>query len=134
MADAADNDESQAGGVTSPWSDLAEMLQLRQELAETEIKSDLAASKRLVIAGGIGGVAVVTALPLLLAVVSTRIDNYFQFSFPWTACCLSLLLLIVGGLIGWSAWRRFRCEFLGLRESIQELQEDLVWLRERFDR
>ena len=135
MADERNNNESQsAGNAKIPWADLVDMLQLRQELAEAEIKSDLRASKRFVFLGGLGLATVVTALPLLLTVVSAQIDAVYQFSFPWTACCLGLFLLFVGSLIGWTAWRRFRAEFLGLRDSIQELQEDLVWLRERFDR
>ena len=32
---------------------------------------------------------------------------------------------------GYCAWRRFRRRFIGLRETLEELREDLVWLQEK---
>ncbi|MCG2685214.1 MAG: hypothetical protein L6306_16550, partial [Planctomycetales bacterium] len=29
------------------------------------------------------------------------------------------------------AWRRFRWKFIGLRETMEELREDALWLKER---
>ena len=46
------------------------------------------------------------------------------------------LLIFAGGLLilavagGYLAWRRFRRRFIGLRETLEELREDLLWLRE----
>ena len=133
MSESRDNDESRDSAETSkPWADVARMLELRRELAEAEIKSDVAATKRLAIVGGSAAVAALSGLPLLLTVVALQVDRYFELTFPWTAVCLGLLLLIFGALLGWSAWLRFRHDFLGLHESLDELREDLIWLRERF--
>jgi hypothetical protein len=38
--------------------------------------------------------------------------------------------LIVAILLAWSARRRYRREFTGLRETLEELREDMEWLRE----
>jgi hypothetical protein len=29
------------------------------------------------------------------------------------------------------AWRRFRRNFIGLRETLEELREDVLWLKEK---
>ena len=116
-----------------PLSELRTMFELRRELAEAEIKSDLAASKRLAIVAGIGLVAMLTGLPLLTSIVTTRVDEALQLEFPWVSLSVALALLGIGALVAWSAWRRFRHEFVGLRDSLHELQEDMVWLRERFE-
>jgi hypothetical protein len=39
-------------------------------------------------------------------------------------------LLTAAALVGWLAWRRFRRQFTGLEETLEELREDLVWLQE----
>jgi hypothetical protein len=38
--------------------------------------------------------------------------------------------LLLGAGIGWAAYQRFRSDFSGLRNTLAELQEDIVWLRE----
>ena len=43
-----------------------------------------------------------------------------------------LLLLAVAG--GYLAWRRFRRKFVGLRETLEELREDMLWLQEKSGR
>lgn len=73
---------------------------------------------------GVAGMAVlVAALAHLLA--------------EWTGLDRELVLAIEGGLLlaigagaGWLGWRRCRREFRPLQQSLEELQEDLQWLRQ----
>ena len=117
----------------SPLHDLSKMIELRRQLAEAEIQSDKATTKRFAMIGGIGLIATLTGLPLLLSVVAARVDAILKLSFPWVSLTVALVFVAGGVLVAWSAWRRFRQEFLGLRESLQEIQEDLIWFRERFE-
>ena len=134
MAEAthSSNDTSIEQGRGS-LAELRKMFELRRQLAEAEIKTDLATTKRFAIVGGIGLVAVLTGLPLLLSIVTARVEEALELSFPWISVTVASTLLGVGMIVGWTAWRRFRFEFLGFRDSRQEIQEDLIWLGERFD-
>ena len=114
-------------------AELSTMFELRRELAEAEIRSDQDTTRRFAIVGGAGLVAVLTGLPLLLSILTGRADEALKLNFPWISVSVALAALAGGVLVTWSAWRRFRSEFLGLRESLQEVQEDLIWLRDRFE-
>ncbi|MFH1923799.1 MAG: phage holin family protein, partial [Planctomycetota bacterium] len=68
-----------------------------------------------------------TGLPVLVVWAALLLPEAMR------AGCLLLvgLVLVVGAILaGWLAWRRFRREFVGLEETLEELREDLVWLRE----
>jgi uncharacterized membrane protein YqjE len=133
MAEAThSSDQGSTGQATGTLSELREMFGLRSQLAQAEIRSDPAATRRLAIVGGFGLIAVLIGLPLLVSVVTARIDEALQLGFPWVSVTVAVALLGIGLLVGWAAWRRFRFEFLGLRDSLQEIQEDLIWLRDRF--
>jgi uncharacterized membrane protein YqjE len=113
------------------WSDVAEMFELRRRLAELEIKSDIAASRRLAVFGGIGAVLALAGLPIVLMTLAAYADAHWtNVSFPWISLASGAALLVAGALLMLAAWRRFRYEFLGLRETLAELREDVVWLRE----
>ncbi len=111
-------------------SDLSEMLTLRRQLAEAEIRHDLAVTKRLAIVGGMGAMTAIIGLPILLVALSLQLEAHFQLEHHWWTVGLGALLLIAGLLTLLAAYRRFRRDFVGLEESITELKEDLVWLRE----
>jgi uncharacterized membrane protein YqjE len=125
--------------ATSLWSSEArqlaanavEMLELRRELAELEVRHDAQAGKRLGLVGGVAAVLIVTALPLLLTALAHGLAGWTRINDP------SVWMLILGGFslflgagLGWAAYRRFRSDFSGLRGTLAELQEDVVWLRE----
>ncbi len=134
MAEAThSSNDTSTGQVRASLAELRKMFELRRQLAEAEIQSDLAATKRFAIVGGIGWAAGLTGLPLLLSIVTARVEEALQLSFPWISVTVALTLLGIGMIVSWTAWRRFRFEFLGLRDSLQEIQEDLIWLGERFD-
>ena len=116
--------------VRQTWSDVAEMLALRRRLAETELRSDLAASKQLAISAGVGLVVAVTGLPVLVIAIASFADRHFQLSFPWISTATGGVLLLGGSLFAWLAYTKFRRNFCGFQQSLAELQEDLIWLHE----
>ena len=112
------------------WSDLAETLDLRRKLAEAEIKSDLAATKRLVVVGSLGAVLALWGVPLLLTALAFQLSLDTNIGFAAWLGIFGGPLLVVGLATVYLSWRRFRREFLALATTRQELREDLLWLRE----
>lgn len=122
--------EAAADEFGRTWADLAETLELRRRLAESEIRSDLATGKRLGIVAGVGLVLALTALPLLVAAVAWIVATITNVSFAVWLLVFGGPLLTLGLTTIYSAWRKFRREFLALSATRQELHEDLIWLRE----
>ncbi len=119
-------------------AELAEMFTLRRKLAEHELRGDLATSKRLGILGALGVAALVIGVAVLVAALAISFDLRLNlsaeelpsFPIPWTSLATAAVLIVIGALMIWSAWRGFRRDISGMRESIAELREDLVWLRD----
>ena len=113
--------------------ELREMVAARWELARLELESDLRSAKQLAIAWLVALLMVITSLPLAAVCLADALDGCGQIGRGgW-------LLIFAGGLWiaalagGVLAWRRFRHRFIGLQETLDELREDLVWLREKGD-
>ena len=111
-------------------SELREMAEARWELARLELLADLRSARRLAFAWLTSAILALTALPLLVACLADTLDG-----------CAGIhrgrwLLIFAGGLlilalsVGYLAWCRFWRKFTGLRETMEELREDVVWLRE----
>jgi len=110
--------------------EVRELALLRWELARSELQSDLAAAKRLAIAL-IGAVAMaLCGLPLLVGSLADVLDGTLGIARCGWLALFGLLLLSGAGAAAFFAWRRFRARFTGLRQSLEELREDLVWLQE----
>ena len=118
------------GDVRGLASDVARMVVIRRQLAESEIRSDIASARRLAIAGGIGAVAVLTGLPVLVVLLAEVLAQHLLLDRIWWLLILGTVPLVGGLLIAWRAWRRFRSDFIGLQETLAEMHEDLEWLRE----
>ncbi len=127
---APDPQETQAGSTSKSLAEVVEMASLRWQLAELELRSDLAAAQRFGWLGGIGLVASIASVAVLTVVLTSQLDERLESSFPWVTLSAGCLMLAGGLLAAWWSWRRFRGEFHGLRESLDECREDLVWLRE----
>lgn len=109
---------------------LREMLSLRWELFRLEAVSDLKNALRLAIVFFIAAVLILTSLPLFVVALADVLAGVWQIArWGW-------LLIFAGSLLGISAsaaylaWRNFRRRFLGLQETLEELNEDRVWLAE----
>jgi len=86
--------------------------------------------RRLAICLGVAVLAALTSLPVLVVAAGDALDGAWGLP-SWAWHLISSGLLIAGAsLVAWLAWRRFQREFVGLSESIEELREDAVWLRE----
>jgi hypothetical protein len=111
--------------------ELRGMASERWELARLELQADLRSFKRLAIAWLAAALMVLTSLPLLAVCLAEAMDGCGQIARGgWLLIFAGgLLLLALGG--GYLAWRRFRRRFVGLQETLEELREDLVWLREK---
>jgi uncharacterized membrane protein YqjE len=111
--------------------ELRGMAAARWQLAQLELKADLQSVKRLAIVWLMAGVMALTSLPLLASSLAEVLDGRYGIARGmW-------LLIFAGGLLffalagGYLAWRRFRRRFIGLQETLEELREDLLWLREK---
>ena len=110
--------------------ELREMATARWELARLELQADLQGMKRLAIAWFVAVILTLTALPLLAVGVAELLDGCCGISrAEWLLIAAGslLALALVGGYL---AWRCFRRRFVGLRETLEELREDMLWFRE----
>lgn len=117
--------------VTRAGAELGEMARLRWQLAKLELNESVGQVKRLAIVLGIAAVMALTALPVLVVWGAETLAIHAGY-FPahgWMLV-LALALLLLAGLGGFLAWRRFRRQFTGLEQTLEELREDLVWLRQ----
>jgi hypothetical protein len=111
--------------------ELREMVSARWELARLEIKSDLHSTKRLAVAWLVTAVMLLSALPLAAAALADALDGWRNVPRAGWLLIFAAGLLILAGLGGYLAWRRFRRNFIGLRETLEELREDILWLKEK---
>lgn len=111
--------------------DLREMAVARLELAKLELQSDLLSAKRLVVAWLAAAVMAFTTLPLAAVSLAQRLDGCLQIAQCDWLLIFAGLLFVLAVAVACLAWRRFRRRFVGLQETLEELQEDMLWLREK---
>ncbi len=111
-------------------SDLKEMLALRWQLAHLEFESSVKSVRRLATVAAVAVVFGLTGVALLAACAAGLLDGRLGISREGWLATLGTGLLLSGGLLALAAWRRFRREFSGLRQTLEELREDALWLKE----
>jgi hypothetical protein len=116
--------------VTGLGNDLRESLALRWQLAALEIKADLRSGRRLAVGLAVAIVMALTALPLLLVAGAMELDGCCGLSTTGWLAIGGGVLLVTAPLFAWLAWRRFRRHVVALQQTLEELHEDAVWLRE----
>ena len=117
------------------FSDFVDLLVLRRQLAELEVRNDLRQIKRLGIFGGLGLTQCLVGMAVLAVLAGSLIDQWIATTTipgprPWGSLGLGVVLSLSGLETLRRSWNRFQREFSGLKESIAELREDAVWLRE----
>jgi hypothetical protein len=110
--------------------EIRHMAAARWELARLELEADLRSVKRLAIAGIVAAVMVLAALPLPAVCLAELLDGYGHIArWGWLLIFSAGLLLAAAVVVLFARWR-FRRRFVGLQETLEELREDLLWLRE----
>jgi hypothetical protein len=112
---------------------LREMAAAHWELARLEIESDLHLLRRLAVAWLAAAVMALAALPLAASALAEALDG--RLGVPRIGWLLILAggLLLLAAILASLAWRRFCRNFVGLTETLEELREDAVWLKEKSD-
>ncbi len=70
-------------------------------------------------------------LPLAVVSLSDVLDGVGHIARAGWLAIFAGGLLIVALAGGYLAWRRFRRRFTGLQETLEEIREDLLWLRNK---
>jgi hypothetical protein len=111
-------------------ADLREMLKLRWELARLEIQADLAHLKRLIVICTVAAVMALTALPLLAVCLAQTLDGWQGIACRGWLLIFGLTLICMAVIFTYGGWFWFRRRFVGLQETLEELREDLEWVKE----
>jgi len=116
--------------IGSLADDFKEMAALRWQLARLEGREAAYLAKRLGIGLALAAVAVLAALPVLCVAAAWWLGEVTNLSSTGWLLIFGLGLLLGGVAGGYLAWRHFRRRFTGIRQTLEELREDLVWLEE----
>ncbi|MCL6504103.1 MAG: phage holin family protein [Pirellulales bacterium] len=114
-------------------ADLLASARARWRLLQIEL---LEARRTLLLAAAFALAAIVlgiVGLALLAAALAKVLEDWTGLDSGPLLAIEGALLLILGATIGWLAWRRFRCELRLFEQSLEELQEDLHWLRQHWE-
>jgi hypothetical protein len=111
--------------------ELREMAAARWDLARLELQSDLLLARRLAIAWVAAAIMALTALPLAAAWLAELLDGCGHIPRGGWLLIFAGGLLILALLVCYFSWHRFRRQFTGLEETLEELREDILWLKEK---
>jgi hypothetical protein len=94
------------------------------------LESDIRLAKRFGVVLAIVSITMLTAFPVLAVCLAALCDGLLQIPVSGWLAIFGFVLLFGGAGGGWVAYRRFRRGFAGFEQTLEELREDLVWLRE----
>ncbi len=110
--------------------DLYDLARTRLKLARLEAAEAIRSLRGLAVVLAIAGVLVLTALPVLVVALADGLHHTLGIARWGWLCIFGGGLLLGGVVLGWTRWRRFQREFVGLEETLEEFHEDVVWIRE----
>jgi uncharacterized membrane protein YqjE len=110
--------------------DLYDLARTRWQLARLESVDAIRSLRGLAVVLAIVAVLVLTALPVLVVALADALHHTLGIARWGWLCLFGGGLLMTGATVGWAKYRRFRQEFVGLEETLEELREDVAWLRE----
>ncbi|MDP6442243.1 MAG: phage holin family protein [Pirellulaceae bacterium] len=109
--------------------DASEMVQLRRRLLEAEVRSDLNATKRLALRASLALLALSTGLSTALVAVLLQIETATGDTDHVGMLVVGVSLIFAAVATVWLAFGAWRRDWLGLRDSIDELKRDADWLK-----
>jgi Zn-dependent protease with chaperone function len=102
----------------------------RWRLLRLELLASLDQVKRLVILCAVAFAAIATSLPVLVVAAGDALAGVGGIP-RWGWLLIFAATLILGAILtAWLSYRRFRRNFTGVTETLEELREDVQWLRE----
>lgn len=113
-------------------ADAAAYAQARWQLLRLELLEGRAALVRLAFLLGAAVVLGLVGLALLAAALAGPLAQWTGWEREPLWAIEGAVLLAAGASVAWSGWRRSRRELRLFEQSLEELQEDLRWLRERW--
>lgn len=123
-----------SGGWRSTLSavggDVQESLRLRIDLAQLEAKAAAADLRRLTVGLAVAGVLGTVGLSTAAVAVAGALDGVAGLNTAGWLAIFSLVIFCAGSAVGLLAWTRFRRDFVGLEDTLEELREDARWLGE----
>jgi hypothetical protein len=114
-------------------ADVRQMGALRWELLRREALANVRAARRLAAAALAAAALAFAVLPVLAVALAWCLNGRLGVPLVGWLLIAAALLLAAAACVGLFAWRRFRREFVGLTETLEEVREDLVWLEEWTD-
>ncbi len=113
-------------------SDIVSLAQLRWQLARLEATAAARSLRRLAVLLSAAALGALVGFSVLVVALADVLDGRFGVPRSGWLLIFGFGLLGSGALLAWTRWRRFRQEVVGFEQTIEELREDVVWLRERF--
>ena len=110
--------------------DAREFADARYQLAQLEVQQSVGAIKRVVIGSAAAGVMALVALPTMLVLLAELLATWTTWEPEIWLAILGCGLLVSAAAVFVMSRRRFQREFVGLQDTLAELKEDVVWLRE----
>jgi uncharacterized membrane protein len=115
-------------------ADVRQLGALRWELLRREALASARAGRRLAVAALAAAALALAVLPVLAVALAWCLRGRLGVPLVGWLLIGAALLLAGAACVGVLAWRRFRREFAGLTETLEEVREDLVWLEEWTER
>jgi hypothetical protein len=110
--------------------EFVQAIQLRRDLADLEMGHDRALLKRFALVGGISAALVLCGVPLLLTAAAVGLSQVTELGVASWLVFFGAVLVVPGAVALSLGIRKLRSEFCGLQNTLAELREDLVWVRE----
>ena len=132
------NDSASTRSASSSWrqqcrrlvADCRTLVEARWRLATIECRIAARQIGRLGLVWAIALAALLVSATLALVALADVLEQLSGTSRTVWLCLMSAGLAVLAVIACWVAWIRFRRQFVGLQESLEELHEDIVWLRE----
>jgi NhaP-type Na+/H+ or K+/H+ antiporter len=105
------------------------LLDLQFQLLETDIRDGWKHARTGIVLGGVGAIAVLAALPVLLFGISEYLRNALDISLEAALILIACLVIVAGLALAFWSLRILTRSGAALKRSSDELRENLAWFR-----